>query len=220
MDNDMILKLAADNVEYGDVDRLVNIYWALSSTLVQGVAGDVVEAGCHAGNTSVFLQRLIEEFAPERELHLYDSFEGLPKPSEHDTFLTEGALKVDLTDLKATFEKWELPLPNVHAGWFDETLPTQLPDRVCFAYLDGDYYESIQVSLEHIYPRLSDGGILIVDDYCDSGRNPQAFDRFSGPKRACDEFFADKPEKVSVLVGSGDLAFGYIRKGWVAPPGH
>ncbi len=212
MNNDVILRLAEDNTEMGDVDRLVNIYWALSGVLVQGVPGDVVEAGCHAGKTSVLLQMVIDHFAPDRALHLYDSFAGLPRPGEHDTFLREGALAVDVGQLQATFDKWELPLPRIHPGWFHETMPTQLPGQVCFGYLDGDYYESIRVSLEHIYPRMSPGAILVIDDYCDRTRNPRAFDGFAGPKQACDEFFADKSEKVSVLVGTGDLAFGYFRK--------
>ncbi|MET8091558.1 TylF/MycF/NovP-related O-methyltransferase [Micromonospora sp. NPDC005220] len=213
MHNDVILRLAADNVEMGDVDRLVNIYWALSSVLVQQVPGDVIEAGCNEGRTSVLLQQVINHFAPDRSLHLYDSFEGLPEPSEHDTFLHRGALAVTVDDLRRTFEQWHLPLPQTHQGWFDQTMPDQLPDRICFGYLDADYYESTLVSLEHIYPRMSPDAILVIDDYCDLTRNPHAFSGFAGPKRACDEFFADKPEEISVLVGVKDLAFGYFRKG-------
>jgi O-methyltransferase len=68
------------------------------------------------------------------------------------------------------------------------------------------------VSLEQVYPLLSPGAVVIVDDYCDSAKNPNAFAGFPGPKKACDEFFADKPERISVLVGPGDMAAGYFRK--------
>jgi O-methyltransferase len=83
---------------------------------------------------------------------------------------------------------------------------------IAFAYLDSDFYESILVSLEHVYPRLPRNGLMIIDDYGDKARNPLAWDELPGVKLACDDFFADKPEKVSVLIGTGDLPFGLVRK--------
>jgi O-methyltransferase len=81
----LILELAAAGPNTTTVDRLVNIDWALRDTLFFGVPGDVVELGCYQGHTSVLLQDiLVEEGAVERQLHLYDSFEGLPSPSDHD----------------------------------------------------------------------------------------------------------------------------------------
>jgi O-methyltransferase len=213
VDNQMIFRLAAENAAMGDIDRLVNIYWALSSVLVHDVPGDVVEVGCNVGKTSVFLRMVMDHYGPDRTLHLYDSFQGLPRPGEHDAYLKEGECPATVEQLRETFRTWNLAQPEIHKGWFDRTLPTRLPDRIAFGYLDGDFYESTLTSLEHVYPRLSPNAIIIVDDYCDTEKNERAFDLLPGPKVACDEFFRDKPEKMSVLVGVGDLAFGYIRKG-------
>lgn len=212
MDNGVIYEIARSNVEMSDVDRLVNIYWALSSVLVAGVPGDVAEVGCNAGKTSVFLQMLIQNFDRSRHLHLFDSFEGLPAPGAEDAYLQEGDCRATIENVVAQFEKWGQPLPNIHKGWFEDTLPRHCPEQVSFAYLDGDFYQSILTSLEYIYPRLPKNGIILIDDYGDKSKNPLAWDELPGVKLACDHFFSGKPETVSVLVGTGDLPLGLVRK--------
>lgn len=218
MDNHVIFALAEENREMSDIDRLVNLYWGLSGVLVAGVEGEVVELGCNVGKTSVFLRMVLDHFAPERTLHVYDSFEGLPPPGPFDAYLAEGECPATVEELYATCDRWNVARPVVHKGWFTETLPTRLPDQVCFAYLDGDFYDSISTSLEYLYDHLAPNAVVIIDDYCDKEKNPRAWDLLPGPKKACDEFFSDKPESVSVLVGSGDLGYGYFRKGWSGPP--
>lgn len=215
LDNQVILKLADENVEMGDIDRLVSIYWALSSVLVHGVPGAVAEVGCNVGKTTVFLRMIMDQFGPDRELHVYDSFAGLPAPDVHDAYLKEGDCPATVEQLLGTFKRWQVAPPIIHEGWFEQTLPTELPDQIAFAYLDGDFYKSTLVSLQQVYPRLATNGIIIVDDYCDAEKNSRAFNLLPGPKTACDEYFADKPEEISVLVGVGDLAFGYLRKGFL-----
>src|SRR5450755_864773 len=240
MNNNVILKLAKVNPRMSDIDRLVNIYHMLSQVLVFDVPGSIVELGCNEGKTSIFLRMIIDYFAPHRELHLYDSFQGLPqrgKYDEHtnerdfqvtkqvfeensrkwglklsyDQYLNEGDFKVGMQQLEENFKAWGLKLPFVHGGWFKDTLPRFLPTSIAFAYLDSDLYESILVSLRSIYPRLSKNAIVVIDDYCDAERNPRAWPGLPGVKRACDDFFTEKPEKISVLVGSWDLAMGYFR---------
>jgi O-methyltransferase len=207
-----MLHLAKEN-SMGGVENLMNIYWGLSSVLAAGVPGEVAEIGCYQGRTSVLLRMIIDHYAPERELHVFDSFDGLPAPGPQDVgYAAEGMHRTGQAAVRETFARWQVRQPVIHSGWFSQTLPTGLPDTLCFAYLDGDLYDSVLVSLEHVYPRLSAGAIVIVDDYCDSEKNPQAFPGFPGPKKACDEFFADKPEQISVLVGPGDMAAGYFRK--------
>ena len=212
MDNGVIYKIAENNPNMSDIDRLVNIYWALSSTLVAGVRGEVVEVGCNSGKTSVFLQMLIDHFDEDRRLHVYDSFEGLPKPSDRDAYLEEGDCQASIEELKAEFVKWNLRYPEIHKGWFEDVLPKSCPDEIAFAYLDGDFYDSIMVSLQFVYPRLSKNGIIIVDDYGDAQKNPQAWLDLPGVKLACDDYFRDKDDSISVLVGTGDLPFGMVRK--------
>lgn len=195
------------------LDSLGNIYWGLSHLLELGLAGDVVELGCHAGYTSIYLQTIIAHTDPDRRLHVYDSFEGLPKPGPRDgTYFSAGELRVGPQDLTATFDAWGLRHPVVHAGWFEDTLPAGLPDKIAFGLLDADFYESTLVGLRHVWPRVVPGGIVMIDDYCDPHENPWAWPEMPGVKAACDEFFANTRERLVTLVGCGSMACAYVRK--------
>ena len=105
--------------------------------------------------------------------------------------------------------------PIIHPGWFEDTVPSKLPDRISFAMIDCDLYSSTRHVLPHVYERMSPGAICLFGVYYD----PQVFERpgipptYSSPgvKRATDEFFADKPEKVSVLYAN-QYSNGYFRK--------
>ncbi|MGH8895641.1 MAG: TylF/MycF/NovP-related O-methyltransferase [Egibacteraceae bacterium] len=206
-------ELVANNPKMVSIDSLVNLYWALSHLLELGVPGDVVELGCHSGRTSVFLQMIIEHFDPRRTLHVYDSFEGLPAPSQRDGELFDaGDLRATADDLVATFGKWNLNEPVIHVGWFEDTLPDELPERIAFSFLDGDFHDSILTCLRHVWPRLSGDGVVMIDDYCDPAQNPRAWDKLPGVKAACDTFFADRPDRPIALVGCGDMSLAYVRK--------
>lgn len=195
-----------------NVEQRMNMFHLARQVLVQGVPGDFVELGCHAGQSAVLLQKVIENYDEARTLHVYDSFEGLPDLAEADgaTPFRPGQLAVEQQRLLDNFDRYGLKSPVVHPGWFDETLPQELPEQIAFAHLDGDLYDSVLVSLEHVYPRLSPGALCLVDDYCDPEVTEQE-DHLPGVKRACDEFLADKPETVSVLY-SGPLPHGFFRK--------
>ncbi len=212
MNNSIILKIAEENPWMTDDDRLVNIYWALSQLLVFEVPGAVVEVGSHSGSTAAFLQMIIDHFDTSRELHVYDSFEGMPEPGPEDAYLIKGDRAATVDDLKKTFAHYGVKVPEIHRGWFHETLPAGLPQTIAFAYLDGDFYDSITVSLEHVWPRLSPGGLVLVDDYADLECSPRAWAKLPGVKLACDDFFVDKESKPFTLVGTTDLAFACIRK--------
>jgi O-methyltransferase len=212
VDNTIIFEVAQDNLHMTDIDRLANIYHLLSQVLVFEVPGNILEIGCNEGKTSIFLRMIMNYYSPNRELHVYDSFEGLPKKSEFDLYSDEGECKATLQQLEENFRRWNLQLPVVHKGWFNETFSSSIPEPVAFAYLDSDYYTSIRESLEYVYPLLSKNAIVVIDDYCDPVRNPRAWAGLPGVKKACDDFFAKKPEKISVLVGSKDMPMGYFRK--------
>jgi O-methyltransferase len=207
----MALELSQRN-PMSSIDHLNAIYWCLSSLLFYARPGAIVELGCNVGLTSTWIQRIALDAAPDRELHLYDSFQGMPKPGEHDPYLNEGELAVNVREVEANFASWGLPLPTIHAGWFEDTLATSLPDTICFAYLDSDFYEPIRTSLRYVYPRLTPGGAILIDDYSDHDVNPRAWNGFTGVKLACDEFFADLSVKPEVLLGNDDLAMALVRK--------
>lgn len=208
----MAIRLASLNSNMSDFERLSAIYWALSGALLYRVPGSVVELGCNAGLTSVWLARIIEDCAPGRPLHLFDSFEGLPVRGQHDAYLKEGDCRASVDEVEGNFGTWNLPIPEIHAGWFDQTLPVACPEQICFAYLDGDFYDSIKTSLEYVYPRLSPGGVILIDDYCDLDANPRAWDGLPGVKRACDDYFGTGSPLLEVLGGVGDLSVAVVRK--------
>lgn len=195
-----------------NVEQRMNMFHLASQVLAYNVPGDLVELGCHEGKSSVLLQKIIDHYDPKRTLHLYDSFEGLPSLHELDdgTTFKPGWFKASKQVVIENLQKAGLTLPRIHVGWFKATLPTELPEQICFAYLDGDLYESILLSLEYVYPRLSECAICLIDDYNDPSVLP-GWNQLPGVKRACDEFLADKPEQMSVLY-AGNRSHGYFRK--------
>jgi hypothetical protein len=121
--------------------------------------------------------------------------EGLPSLSPIDGIAYhQGQLKTTEDVLRYNFKRYNLPLPEIHRGLFKDTLPDGLPGKICFAYLDGDLYESILVSLEHVYPKLAKGAVCLIDDYNDPSINPLGWNKLPGVKKACDEYLSNKPE--------------------------
>jgi macrocin-O-methyltransferase TylF-like protien len=103
-----------------------------------------------------------------------DSFEGLPKPNESkypadksDVFHTYDELKVSIDDVKNNFSKYNLLDGQVKflKGWFSDTLPKASINKLSVLRLDGDMYESTMDALVNLYPKLSVGGYIIIDDY-------------------------------------------------------
>jgi len=201
----------ASSGDMTNVEQRMNLYHLVRQVLAYNVEGDLVEMGCNEGATSVLIARILKDNNSEKKLFLYDSFEGLPSPSLVDGVSFKiGDLVTTEDNVRANFRKHNLPLPEIHKGWFKDTIQW-LPEKICFAYLDGDFYDSILDSLVGVYPRMSKGAICLIDDYCDPGVNPNGLNRLPGVKKACDDFFADKPEKIEFIY-SGHYPHGYFRK--------
>lgn len=146
-----------------------------------GVAGDVVELGCYAGDTSLELARALLEAGSQKRLWIYDSFEGLPAKTLLDnTNFKAGDLAVSKKSVRERFLKAHLPMPIIKKAWFSDLTSQDLPDQIALAFLDGDFYESIRDSLKLVAAHMSAGGIIIVHDYT----NPN----LPGAARAVDEF--------------------------------
>jgi O-methyltransferase len=102
----------------------------------------------------------------------------------------KGELAVSKKQLLQNFRAANLTPPIVHKGWFSQLTERDVPDRIAFAFLDGDFYESIMDSLKLIWPRMGQGGVVLIDDY---GR-----DALPGPERAVRDFFGGQPPAVRV----------------------
>ncbi len=174
-------------------DEMLVLLSSLEAVLQQNIAGDVVELGCYEGTSALFEARMIAELKSEKKLWLYDSFEGLPAKTEQDSSVLgeafkAGELKASKAVLAKNFVKAGLKIPEIKRAWFYELDPEDLPEQICFAFLDGDFYESIMDSFKLVWPKMTKGGVIIVDDY----QNP----KLPGAKTAVDEFFADKNVRI------------------------
>ena len=175
------------------ISTLVNIdqmrYILDNLYAVRGVPGDVVELACNIGTTALYIRRLLNMIESDKVYHVYDSFEGLPEPDECDGNLCKrGDMRKEQTDFEMTFHNAALECPVIHKGWFAEIPDNEYPDKICFAFFDGDFYSSILDSFCKVYHKMQKGGIIIVHDY--EGAD------LPGVKKACDYFLKDKPEKV------------------------
>lgn len=158
---------------------------------VKDIPGDVVELGCNVGTTALYIRRLLNLVESGKEFHVYDSFEGLPDANEHDgnpPRLNKGNLAKEKSAFEQSFKDAGLEFPVIHKGFFGELLDENYPQKICFAFFDGDLFSSILDSFFKVYHKMSKGGIIIVHDY-EGAELP-------GVKKACDYFLADKPEKV------------------------
>lgn len=158
--------------------------------------GDFCEFGCYRGDTSLLLEKLLENHyrkltndSLRRSLWIYDSFEGLPPKSPEDSSVAgdsfqAGKLLVTKREVVERFKKASLRVPRIRKGFFDQLDDSigsrDLPEKIAFAFLDGDLYSSIKTSFTLIASRMIPGGIIIVHDY----NNPQ----LPGVAKAVDEW--------------------------------
>jgi len=156
--------------------RLDNLQTCIITALQDGVAGDLVETGVWRGGCGIFMRAALKAYgSSDRSVWLADSFQGLPPPSPkeypqdagdpHSTLTPYLGVPMDV--VKANFERYGLLDGRVKflPGWFRDTLPIAPVERIAVLRLDGDMYESTHLALTHLYPKLSDGGFIIIDDY-------------------------------------------------------
>ena len=180
--------------------KLLNIYWLLRRTVDLGIPGSVAELGCNRGVTAALLQSVLKAHRPGTDLHVYDSFEGLPQGTKEDppAYQTAGAMACSPQDVRDTFSLLNLPAPTIHKGWFADLAATEVPSQISFAHVDGDLYASITDALTLIYDKLAPGAICVVDDVTDPEQLPR-HGIFPGAHGACVDFLKGKPEKLEVL---------------------
>lgn len=165
--------------------------------------GDICEFGVATGATSALMANEICNI--DKNLWLFDSFEGLPKPSTEDTLIDDiyalgsmesyqGKMSYPVDEVKQRLKNINFPLSRVKIcqGWIEKIIESgNLPAKICFAYVDFDFYQPIKATLEAIGDRLAVNGHVIIDDY----------GYFSdGCKKAVDEFMNEYGDKFSAEV--------------------
>jgi O-methyltransferase len=167
----------------------------LRFVLGKGIPGDVVELGCYKGLTSLEIQRALHNGQSDKRLYLYDSFAGLPPKAAQDNSpagmqFKAGELPASKAEVINIFKKSGLSVPRVKKAWFKDLTEQDIPHQVAFAFLDGDFYESITDSLKLIWPYLTSGSVVIVDDYQNEA--------LPGAQRAVSEWLKGHPAKLKV----------------------
>ena len=161
------------------------------------IPGDFVECGIYTGGNIMLLKELLKKYKLKKKIYGYDTFSGMTNASIHDVKIDgTNALKkqsieknwvsYSLENVKKNFKKKNLSLKNVKfiKGKVEKTLKISknLPKRISLLRLDTDFYKSTKAELKYLFPLLSKGGVLIVDDY----------GSWLGSKKAVDEYFLKK----------------------------
>lgn len=183
------VRIVSDQI---DEEGLQTVWDTLSTAIKQRIPGDVVEFGCYVGTTSLVIRKLLDEYqaSDKRAFHVYDSFDGLPEKSEQDSSAAgvdfkAGKLWARKRDFIHEFQSAGLRTPVIHKAWFNELGPNDVPAQIAFAFLDGDFYSSMIDSLRLVWPRMTSGGFIVVDDY--------QREALPGVSRALRDFFQAKP---------------------------
>ncbi|GEJ57946.1 TylF/MycF/NovP-related O-methyltransferase [Anaeromyxobacter diazotrophicus] len=171
--------------------RMDNVQACVEDVIRRGVPGDLIETGVWRGGTTILMRSILEAYGvSDRRVWVADSFAGLPEPDAEkyphdagDTFHTYPELAISVEKVQENFARYGLLDDQVRflEGWFKDTLPTAPIERIAVARLDGDMYESTMDALQALYPKLSIGGYLIVDDY---GAVPGCKEAVDGYRRA------------------------------------
>ena len=179
------------------IERVFALRQAIRYILDHNIPGDIVECGVWKGGSMMAVAKsLLECGSGDRTLYLFDTFEGMTEPTEADKDFT-GELAADLLKKseKATAWIWayaskaevshnmrdtgyDTSNTVIVRGKVEETLPGSAPDTIALLRLDTDWYESTYHELLHLYPRLSVGGVLIIDDYGHWGGARRAVDQY------------------------------------------
>lgn len=136
--------------------------------------GDYVECGVWRGGMSAAIAEIL---GMEKQIHLFDSFEGLPPAKDIDgkdaiawQQNTNAPEYYDNCRAEERFAEEAMKMANhsnyiIHKGWFEETLPGYKDRSISILRLDGDWYDSIKTCLHYLFPLVVPGGIIIIDDY-------------------------------------------------------
>lgn len=171
----------------------------------RGIEGAFVECGVwRGGSVMAMLLELQRLGVTDRDIYLYDNFEGMSLPTAADTSPFEQPALVTVQNARSVGQKgWHhffrdeiFSFEQVRAavlatgypaerirfvkGDIGETIPAQAPERIALLRLDTDWYDSTRHELVHLYPRLRQGGVLLIDDY----------GHWDGCRKAVDEYFA------------------------------
>lgn len=196
--------------------KVYGLYHAVRYIIDQNIPGAIVECGVWRGGSMLAVTQTLERLGvADRDLYLFDTYEGMTEPTERDIHigkhtsaraqLASGSRNswvwaiASLEDVKQGFEQVNYPPDRIHfvKGPVESTVPGQAPEQIAILRLDTDWYASTKHELRQLYHRLAPGGVLIIDDY----------GTWQGAKDATDEFVTATGEPLLLVrAGQGRIA--------------
>ena len=193
-------------------ERISTLCHAVRYVTKHNIPGDIVECGVWRGGSMMAAALSLQADQDlSRTLHLFDTFSGMPPPSDVDRTVASGRLASSLLeeadrssliwacasidDVRANMAATNYPAERVRfiGGRVEDTIPSAAPERIAILRLDTDWYESTKHELMHLYPKLSIGGILIIDDY----------GYWEGARKAVDEYM--RQEELVIFLQRIDI---------------
>jgi len=189
-------------------ERIYTLIQAVRYVSASAIAGDIVECGVWKGGSMAAVARtLLQMQDVSRDLYLFDTFEGMTEPTAKDVdYSGKPASEVLLENpgsrcadapldlVREVLYRTGYPGEKIHfvRGKVEETIPASAPESISLLRLDTDWYASTRHELTHLFPRISQAGVIIIDDY----------GHWRGSRQACDEYFMQN--RVSILLNRID----------------
>jgi len=190
-------------------ERIYSLIKSVEYVVKNKIPGDFVECGVWKGGSAMVIAHILLNLGEtNRKIYLYDTYEGMSEPTKEDKTLlgNKYALKkwkrkdkgimclASLEEVKRNMALTKYPKKNFVfvKGKVEDTIPKKTPGKISLLRLDTDWYESTKHELTHLYPKISKGGVLILDDY----------GHWAGSKKAVDEYF----KKKSILLNRIDYS--------------
>jgi len=192
-------------------ERLYALIQAVRYVIHNDIEGDIVECGTWKGGSMMAVALTLKRLGAQRDLYLFDTFEGMTKPGDKDVSYTgESAsqkfeqlrtgndcsnwAKASLKDVEKEMCSWGYDAARIHfiKGRVEDTIPANAPKPISLLRLDTDWHASTAHALIHLFPRLSKNGVLILDDY----------GHWLGARKAVDEHIAEN--KLRILLNRID----------------
>ncbi len=179
-------------------ERMYALYKAVQYVVRARIPGDIVECGLWKGGSSMLAAlALIEAGEMDRKFHLYDTFTGMSQPTAEDVDFEGMDAAARMVEFDNRKDRAPSGLEETRAnllstgypperlvfvkGKVEDTIPGTAPEAIAILRLDTDWYESTLHELRHLFPLLSPGGVLIIDDY----------GHWRGARQAVDEYFRE-----------------------------
>ena len=210
-DTNLINQIIDKKYTMTSVHRLINTLKSCYYVVENNIPGDFVECGVWRGGNAILAKKIFEHLNSDKKVWMFDTFEGMTAPTNVD---------IEAINQISAENKFAESQTNTHNEWCYASLedvqkncsdsgidiaalkfikgdvcdtlkkPDNVPDKISVLRLDTDWYESTKAELEVLYPKLSNGGVLIIDDY----------GHWEGARKAVDEYFSLQKYKPSLML--------------------